>query len=284
MIERPIRQGQQELSPAMEMTTAELVDIIGGRKELFNQFYDQVVAGMRARGNQLLRAISKYRDKNIETLSSPYLLNYTIFGVEDRQIIWKVTGIDEDEVDKAIKEMKKYIRENCKLRGYQAPASLFENVTGFRVVLLLIMRYYLERGQKEELEECCSYMGYSMFYTLFINSFRHGIRKETMIYTMNTMSNKHKLKHQKDVDGLLTYGISLCAQTYKQRIMIAPTMILSISLDSSNPESVAISSRLPRSIMRMIRRRKRSSSAMPCSPIMRKALLNLWSAILRQAS
>ena len=203
----------------MEMTTAELVDIIGGRKELFNQFYDRVVAGMRARGNQLLRAISKYRDKNIETLSSPYLLNYTIFGVEDRQIIWKVTGIDEDEVDKAIKEMKKYIRENCKLRGYQAPASLFENVTGFRVVLLLIMRYYLERGQKEELEECCSYMGYSMFYTLFINSFRHGIRKETMIYTMNTMSNKHKLKHQKDVDGLLTYGISLCVQTYKQRIM-----------------------------------------------------------------
>lgn len=208
-----------ELSPAMEMTTAELVDIIGGRKELFNQFYDRVVTAMRSRGSQLMRAISRYRDKNVETLSSPYLLNYTIFGVEDQQVVWKVTGIDEDEVSKAIKTMKKFIRDNCKIKGYQAPASLFVNVTPFRVILLLIMRYYLERGQREELDEVCAYMGYSMFYTIFINSFRHGIRKETMIYTMTTMSNKHKLKHQKDVDGLLTYGISLCVQTYKQRIM-----------------------------------------------------------------
>ena len=205
--------------PATEMTTAELVDIIGGRKELFNQFYDRVVKGMRANSSRFLQAVSRYRDRNIEILSSPYLLNYTTFTDVDFDVVFNVTGITKQETEKAIHTMVKHINDSCKVRGYVAPKSSFNNLTAFRVLLMMIMRYYMERGDKHGLSEACAYMGYSMFFTIFVNSFRNGVRKETMIYTMTTMSNKHKLKHQKDVDGLLTYGISLCAETYKQRIM-----------------------------------------------------------------
>ena len=53
----------------------------------------------------------------------------------------------------------------------------------------------------------------------FYGSFPHGVRAETMVYTMTNLTNKHKIKQQGSVDGLLTYGVSLCITSYKQRIM-----------------------------------------------------------------
>lgn len=205
--------------PAMEMTKDELLDIIGGRKEFFNKFYPQIVNTMGAGTPRLMRAIAQYRDKNIEILSSPYMLNYTIFGNQDQQIIWDITKIDEDEVAKEIKQLKNDIRDGCKRQGFKAPASLFVNVTPFRVILFLIMRFFLERGKTKELNEVCTYAGYSMYYTLFHNSFPYGVRKETMIYTMNNITNKHKLKTLGSVDNLLNYGVSICVNRYKSRMM-----------------------------------------------------------------
>lgn len=205
--------------PAMEVSTEELLSIIKGRKEFFNQFYPQIVKVMASGTPKLMRAIAAYRDRNIEVLSSPYLLNYTIFGVGDEQVVWDITHIDPDVVAVEIKKLKDEIREGCKRQGFKAPASLFVNVTPLRVILLLIMRYYMERGQKDNLHEVCSYCAYSMFHTLFYNSFPYGVRKETMVYTMTNITNKHKLKNQKDVDSLLNYGITLCVQSYRQRLM-----------------------------------------------------------------
>lgn len=206
-------------SEATEMTKDELTDIIAGRKELFNRFYPQVVSGMRARGNQFLAHVARYRDRNIEVLSAPTLVDYSIFSNEDQKIVWKVTDIDEADVDAEIKKLKTEIHDGCVHKGYKPPTESFKNLTAFRVCMLLIMRYYLERGEKDKLAEACSYTGYSMFYTLFRNFFPYGIRPETMAYTMSTMTKKHKLKQQKDVDGLLEYGIERCVVAYRQRIM-----------------------------------------------------------------
>lgn len=207
-------------TPAMEMTAAERIDIIKGRKEFFNKFYDRVCSGMKSRGHMLFRHIAAYRDRNIEVLSSPYLLGYTIFSAADRKVVFDVCGIREEEVDKEIKQLKQDIKDGCIKNNYTVPASLFENVESFRVILLLMMRYCLERGDTAKLDELCAYTGYSMFYTLFHNSFRLGIvRKETMIYTITSMSKKHIIRKLESVDGMLTYGISLCVKTYDQRIM-----------------------------------------------------------------
>lgn len=206
-------------APAMEMSTVELTDIIGGRRELFNRFYPDVAKGMRSKGNQFLRAVAKYRDRNIEILSSPNLTDYCVFGVEDQRVVWDVTGINEADVADELKKLKDAIGEGCTNRGYTKPTSMFQNLTPLRVILLFMMRYYLERGEKDKLEEVCAYTGYSMFYTLFRNFFPWGIRPETMAYTMNQLTKKHKLKQEGSVDGLLTYSVSRCAYTYRQRIL-----------------------------------------------------------------
>lgn len=211
----------QYLTPAMELKAAELDDVIAGRKGLFNQFYPTVVSHLRRNENKLMKDIAAYRDRNVQVLSSPYMLDYCIFEVngKDADVVFDATGIDKKEMDKAISEMKSYINENAKLKGYTPPASLFKNVTAFRVALFLAMRFFLERGDSAKVEQCCAYMGYSMYHTLFYGSFPHGVRAETMVYTMTNLTNKHKIKQQGSVDGLLTYGVSLCITSYKQRIM-----------------------------------------------------------------
>lgn len=202
----------------MEMTTAQFSDFMQGRKEIFNLFYERVVNGMRRNERILLKGIAEYRDRNIEILSSPYLFDYTKFNKEDAAPLYKATGIAEEEVDAAVKDLKKFIRQNCRDLGVVPPD--FANTTPFRMLLLLVMRYYIERGDKAKLQEVCAYYAYSMFYTIFYNYFRNlKPRRETMIYTINNMSSKFKIKQFKTVDGMLTYSVNLCATTYTQRIM-----------------------------------------------------------------
>lgn len=207
-----------ELDMAMEMTTAQFSDFMQGRKVFFNTFYERVVKNMRKNERNLMMAIALYRDKNIDILSSPYLYDYTKFNPEDAEPLYRCTGISEQEVDEAVRELKKYIKENCRNLGINPPD--FANTTSFRMLLILVMRYFMERGDKQKLEECCSYYAYSMFYTIYYNYFRNmKIRKETMIYVMANMSNKFKIKQEKTVDGMISYSVKLCANTYTKRIM-----------------------------------------------------------------
>lgn len=207
--------------PAMEVTTSELLTIIGGRKEFFNKFYFTIVKTLPGKTSKLMRGINAYRDKNIEALSSPYFLNYTVFSKEgmDGQLIWDCSGVKLDDVQKEIDIFKKEIKDGCKMHGYTSPAKDFQNLEALRVIMVMMIRFYVERGEKEHVTQMCAYFAYSLYHTLFVNSFPYGVRKETMEYTMANITNKHKLKNQGSVDSVLTYGIELCVQSYKKRLM-----------------------------------------------------------------
>lgn len=202
---------------AMEMTSAEFMNFIEGRKDLYDSFYEKVVSGLRKNERQLFRYIAEYRDKNIEILSSPYMLKYMLFVEEDSRIIFKVTGIDEDEATAKVNELKRFIKQNAKnTKAFKESGALpdFSNLVPFRVILLFIMKYYLDSKQQKKLKEACSYMAYSMYYSVFYNFFRTPPRKETMIYTMNNMSNKFKIKQFQSVDQLLEYAVENITTAY----------------------------------------------------------------------
>ena len=210
------------LEPAMELTGDQMTEIFHGRKIFFDRFYFTLAANLPRKEQQFFRHVSKYRDKNVEILSTPYMTNFTVFGEEDKKILFEVTGIDRKAVDAAISETRKHVKDECKLRGYSSPASLFENLTSERVVMTLMMRFYIERGgssSKQKLQIVSAYMGYSMFFSNFSKFFKYGVRPETMVYTINTLTNKHKLKQLGTVDGLLGYGVEKCVETYRQKII-----------------------------------------------------------------
>ena len=63
----------------------------------------------------------------------PICLTTAFFEVngKDADVVFNATGIDKKEMDKAISEMKSYINENAKLKGYTPPASLFQECNSF---------------------------------------------------------------------------------------------------------------------------------------------------------
>lgn len=205
---------------ALEMTKDEFMSFIEGRRELYDEFYDKVVGGLKQRERELFRYIAEYRDRNIEILSSPYMLNYMLFTDQDREIVYKVTDIDKDEITNKVADLKKFIRANAKnTKAFKEAGSLpdFSNVDPFRVILILMMRHYIESRQEKKLKEICSFMAYSMYYSVFYNFFRTPPRKETMVYTMNNMSNKFRLKQFQSVDQLLQYAVEKITIAYPER-------------------------------------------------------------------
>lgn len=211
----------RSLSPAMELSTEQLQEVLHGRKEFFDHYYFALIGNLKRNERRFFRYVAEYRDKNVEVLSTPYLTNYALFGInsKDTEIIFDVTGIEKSDVEKDIKTLKKFIVDGCRLHGFSSPVSQFDNFTSFRVILTLMMRYYLENRDDEKLKIVAAYMGYSMFFTTFTKFFKHGVRKETMVYTINNLTNKHKLKQVGSVDELLTYGIYKCILAYRQRLM-----------------------------------------------------------------
>lgn len=202
---------------AMEMTTAEFMTFIEGRREIYDTFYARVVKGLKANDARLFRFISSYRDRYSDILSNPYPLNYMLFVPSDMKVAYEVTGISEAELDEKIKELKKFIKENAKNTKAYKEAGVtpdFQNVTSFRVLLILIIKYYMDTKQKDKVRECCAYLAYSLYYSVFTNAFRTPPRKETMAYTVETMTNKFKLKQCNNMDELMTYSIEKLTTTY----------------------------------------------------------------------
>lgn len=203
---------------AMEVSTADLTAIMKGRKGLFNTFYERIVHGLRRNDRVLMQAIAQYRDRNVDILSSPYLIDYSKFNADDAGPVYAATGIEEDEMEAAVKELKQYIKDNCVAAGFAPPE--FANATPLRMLLILVMRYYMERGDKKKLQEVCAYFAYSMFYTIYYNYFRNmKIREQTMIYVYTNMSSKFKIKQMGTVDATLTTAVMQCTDTYRMRIM-----------------------------------------------------------------
>lgn len=205
---------------ATEMTTAEFLSFIEGRREIYDTFYARVVQGLKANDKRLFDFISKYRDKYIDCLSSPYPLEYPLFVPSDAKVLYAVTGIEESELEAKIKELKKFIKENAKNTKAYKEAGItpdFQNVVPFRVLMILVIKYYMDTRQKEKVRECCAYLGYSQYYSVFKNAFRTMPRKETMAYTIETMSNKFKIKQMSNVDELITYSIEKLTTTYTER-------------------------------------------------------------------
>ena len=73
----------------------------------------------------LTKYIESYRNKNVDILSDIYILKNMIFTDNDKNILFTCCGVDEDELDKLIKDLEKppFVQEQ-------------KNITPFRVVPL----------------------------------------------------------------------------------------------------------------------------------------------------
>jgi hypothetical protein len=176
------------------------IDQIKKEYTLKNKYYQIIEKVLPEKEKEILRHIAKYRDKNISILSNPYPLSYPIWGHGESEIIFKSLGIDEDMVTSDI--LKVTLPPDVPIK---------KNFTPFPTILILIMKYYIENLQEDKLRMIFYYMGYSMYWSIFSKYFKtYKPREETMIYTVNNLSNKFILKRLGSVDQLIYYSISNC--------------------------------------------------------------------------
>ena len=85
------------------------VDVLSSKDILLvTKLYDKIRAAMSNESNveKFVNAVYKYRDKNIDIFSSPYILEMNIFTPQDFRLVWDLLDIDEKEVKKLVKAVK----------------------------------------------------------------------------------------------------------------------------------------------------------------------------------
>ena len=177
-------------------------------------FYDRVCDSLSKPSNEkmLFRYIAQFRDRNISTLSSPYITKIIAFnsGGEDANVLFRACGVSREEVDPVVKEALKVLQLDKTGEG-QGDS---KNVTAFRVILIMAMSFFFK--DKEKLRALYLYYAYSLYYSVYSNYWisEDRINKECMEYTINNMSNKFGIKKEQSVEGMLAATLQVAVDTY----------------------------------------------------------------------
>lgn len=191
---------------------------------LIEKYFPIIEKNLPKHEKELFTHIAKYRDKNMQILSSPYLLNYPVFSVKDEQIIFDVCNIN-------IVELKK---DSFKVKLHSGiSVSAKSNFEPFQILILMMMRYYMINKEDKKLRILYYYMAYSMYWTLYKKYFKKFLpREETMIYTIDNLSNKFILKQFKSIDALLFYAIQQATQLHWDRLISGSDGEISYIIDA----------------------------------------------------
>lgn len=185
---------------------------------LKNAFYDRVCDSLSKPSNEkmLFKYIAQFRDRNISTLSSPYITNIIVFsmGGEDANVLFRACGVTREEVDPVVKEALKVLQLDK--TGENKGDS--KNVNAFRVILIMAMNFFFK--DKDKLRALYLYYAYSLYFSVFTNFWISAdrINKECMEYTINSMSNKFGIKKEQSVEGLMAATLQVAVDTYSNLI------------------------------------------------------------------
>lgn len=163
-----------------------------------------------ANEKKLIQHIGKYRDRNIEILSSPIILNNMFFNNRDKDIIFEVTNIEREYVEKLLETVKP---PDGSTKG------LPENVTAFNVIMLMLIRYYIIAKKPKQLEIINAYYAYSMYFTIYHKYFPFPPNEAIMKATINSLSYKYDIKSLGSVDKMIRQTNNITIESYEQRII-----------------------------------------------------------------
>lgn len=161
----------------------------------------------------LLRYIAKYEDVNSNNLNSPYPLTLIKFDEsgDDGDIVFKCTHINRRELEN---DMKIALKETG------IPVDQKAAFNPVRVILCLIIRYYLITNQLEKMKAIYKYYGYSLYWKMFSKYFPFGVLKpESMKYTINNMSYRNIIKKEGSIEALLLYIIRNRYEYYREELI-----------------------------------------------------------------
>lgn len=185
---------------------------------LKNAFYDTITMNLSKPANEkmLFAYIAKFRDRNINALSSPYIEDIVSFNThgEDAKVVYRACGLDEDNVTEILKKTLKEVKlDKAGPSGGDAA-----NIIPIRVILIMVMSHFMD--QPEKLRAAYLYYAYSFYFSVYTNFFikKENINMDCMRFTVNNMTNKFDLKKCGSLEGMLDDTMAVAINTYRGQL------------------------------------------------------------------
>lgn len=176
-------------------------------KILLDELYPRVEAGLSNKNTvkTLERGISSYMDKNMDELTKIGPYSMILFTETDKDLVFNATGLDEKIIKAAIK------RSPVKI-GIHASKPI-------NIALTLAIKYFKENKNKQMADKCVSYLMMAIYPTLFYNFWQYKPNEDIMTYTINTLSNKYKIKQSGTLYLSLWDTAKTSDRTYEKRLL-----------------------------------------------------------------
>ena len=170
--------------------------------------YKRVEMALDKKPNQikLKEIINKYISRNNSVLLDNYPTEHLAFTDDDRKIIYEILDVKEEELKLLIKNIK-FIN------------SAWKTLTNpFNFALVLIIRYFEIKKEKDMTMLSVLYLSFQMYGMLHVRYLRF-VQKETMVFTVSHLSNKHDLKEYKTILKTIYKKAEVCHETYKKDLI-----------------------------------------------------------------
>jgi hypothetical protein len=148
-------------------------------------FYPQIASVFKDKNNcrKFINIVSKYIDTNTERLSTTGPVKKILFTYSDRNSVYDLTGVSEKNIEMVAKQIKELSR------GVNAS-------NPFNILLFLMIRYFHINKLEAERKSASIYLILSMYPSIHAKYFKFEPNENIMSFTVNSLSNKYKIKQQ----------------------------------------------------------------------------------------
>jgi hypothetical protein len=171
-------------------------------------FYPQIASVFKDKNNcrKFINIVSKYIDTNTERLSTTGPVKKILFTYSDRNSVYDLTGVSEKNIEMVAKQIKELSR------GVNAS-------NPFNILLFLMIRYFHINKLEAERKSASIYLILSMYPSIHAKYFKFEPNENIMSFTVNSLSNKYKIKQQGTLLATLVDMVEIADNHYKNIIV-----------------------------------------------------------------
>lgn len=172
-------------------------------EHMMRDYLEPIVQGTLSvpqKDRKFKQEISNYINRNITKLTESGPMELIPFGDFDKKVFFSVFDLEINDVVEKIKEMTKKINSK---------ASDFKYLHGNPILFLFYfcIRYYYLKKDNKALNSALSIYALAVYPSVFSMSFKYGVKKPVMQYTMDNLTNKFLMKKQGNLFATLVESI-----------------------------------------------------------------------------
>ena len=207
-----------------EEPAGSLADLVPPKYEIQTNIWPILEANVPKNSRRLMKFIGDFRDRNIRLLETPYPLDCPVWYDKACQgILYETMGIDEND-------LYKYTQNIEGVNGYIDPYLKKGHGKSTKIhqfAMFMLLRYYESKSKSENDENFryatamkyfIAYYQFIMSYQKFFKSKGHPPIPQVMVYTINNLSYRNKLRQFGSVHKWIYYAVDSTCTTYHKRL------------------------------------------------------------------